>query len=213
MAVHQLDNAFLQSTSKGDVAVTALTRSGYEIQGAISDIDEEAIYLQVENSLVIVLRASLLEFGSDEWFSGYIKSFDPKTSCGIIELITDLSSIPTEIEFENEVTSTDIHSMNLNLNPKVNFNLKIVQKDDRSHFKGHNVKSITKETFYQGTIKRWLGSYGFIESSDFQKNIKFDRNALQDIPDRNLIDRKVKFETVKSAVGNDYIVINVQLID
>ncbi len=209
----QLDNAFLQSANKGDVAVTALTRSGYEIQGVISHIDEEAIYLQVENSLVIVLRASLLEFGSDEWFSGYIKSFDPKTSCGIIELITDLSSIPTEIEFENEVINTDIHSMNLDLNPKVNFNLRIVQKDERSHFKGHNIKSITKEIFYRGTIKRWLGSYGFIESNDFQKNIKFDRNALQDIPDRNLTHRKVKFETVKPAAGNDYIVINVQLID
>ncbi len=211
----QLDNAFLQSASKGEVAVTALTRSGYEIQGAVSHIDEEAIYLQVKNSTLIVFRASLLEFGYDEWFSGYIKSFDPKTSCGIIELITDLSSIPTEIEFETGFPSTDIHSMNLDLNPKVNFNIRIVQKDDRSHFKAHNIKSITTETFYQGTIKNWLGSYGFIESSDFQKNIKFNRNALQDIPDRNLIEphQKVKFETVKSAVGNYYIAINVQFID
>ena len=211
----QLDNAFLQSASEGGVSVTALTRSGYEIQGTISNIDEEAIYLQVENSTLIVFRASLLEFGYDKCFSGYIKSFDPKTSCGIIELITDLLGMPTEIEFENEVINTDIHSMNLDLNPKVNFNLRIVQKNERSYFKGHNIKSITKETFYQGRIKRWLGSYGFIESSGFQKIIKFDRNALQDISDRNLIEphRKVKFETVKSTVGNDYIAINVQLID
>ena len=210
----QLDNAILQSAQDGNFCVTVLTRLGHELSGTISYIEDEAIHLQIEEHSVIVFKSSLLEFTIEKLFSGLITRWEPDNLRGTIEPSADLLGMPQEIEVESISLSRNTDSERLVLNPKVNFNFKIVQKDGKSYFRAHNVTNVTPEPLHQGKIKAWLGSYGFIESSDFQKRIRVTTHDFQDKQSQYPIeqDQRVEFEIAKTVKGQDPFAINVKRV-
>lgn len=207
-----IKDEFLKLMREEQATVSLVTRYGYLLEGTIEDFYEDAICMEIREHRVIVFRSGLLEFTIEELFSGFVTRWEPNNLCGTIELNTDLLGMPQKIEVESISLSRNIDSKKLVLNPKVNFNFKIVEKNGKSYFRAHNVVNVAPESLHQGKIKVWLGSYGFIESNDFQKRIKVNKSDFQDNKDLIQQEQQVEFKITEIVDGQIPVAINVKRV-
>ena len=61
-----VDDITLKSAQENRFIVTAIVRSGYELKGIIEGVDKDAIYMRINEKIVIVFRHSLIEFRPHE---------------------------------------------------------------------------------------------------------------------------------------------------
>ena len=107
----------LRSAQEAQVPVVPVTRYGHILKGTIEDFDEEAIYMQIREHIVILYRHGIYEFAIEEWHQGEVTEFNESRGFGFIES-GNLSRIFVHI---SEVIDTNITS--LQMGQKVEFDI------------------------------------------------------------------------------------------
>jgi len=210
-----ITDEILVSAQNDQVPVSLVTRSGHFLEGTLEDFDKEALYMQIREHPIVVFRNCLLEFTTEDLYEGIVKRWGPDDLYGYIESSTTSPGLPQEIEVSSEALYPNIRSGKLLPNLKVNFNLNVVQKNGRSHFRAHNVELVSTGELHRGKVK-WFkkdtGS-GFLISSLYPEDIYFQKSQVLS-EDINLLQegQKVEFNIAETVKGRNSVAINVNLI-
>ena len=127
----RVDNRNLQLALKEQVTVVPVTRYGHVLEGTIEDFDEEAIYMQIRECLVIVYRDGLYEFATNWWYEGVVIEFNgvkgygfirsenlPRIFVHISEVLdanVDSLELDQRVEFDINLTKRGLQAINVNL--------------------------------------------------------------------------------------------------
>ena len=80
-----INNHLLESVQQAQVQVIPVTRYGHMFQGTIEAFDEDAIYMQMREQMVIVYRDGIYEFAIEELHQGVVTYFNGNRGFGFIK--------------------------------------------------------------------------------------------------------------------------------
>ena len=211
-----IDDEFLRVTREEQATAYLTTRYGHLLEGTIEEFSKDVIHLQVREESVIVFRDGLLEFTTDITYEGVVKSWRPDDLFGSIECKTILPKRSQEITVKSEFLDQDILSRKLLSDVKVNFNIKIIWKNEHLHYEADNVKPVTIGRLHRGKIESFgpREGYGFIKPDNYSAKIYLNRTQVSP-EERHLlwIDQIVEFYIAETIEGRNPVAISVRVVE
>ena len=148
----------------------------------------------------------------EELFDGVVKRWNTKDSRGYIELL----ELGENVEVKSEDLDPSVLSGILYRFLKVKFNIKIVEKDEDSHFYAYNVILVTTGELHKGIVKKFeqREGYGFlITSSDYPNDIYLPRTEVKSVDINTLQEgQNVEFVLAETVEDKLPIAIDVKLV-
>ena len=112
-----LKDNFLASAQREQTTVIPVTRYGHKFEGTIESFDNDVIYMQIREHMVIVYRHGLYEFAIEESHQGAVTEFDASGRFGFIQS----GNLPRIFVHINEVIDRTI--MSLEVGQQVEFDI------------------------------------------------------------------------------------------
>lgn len=191
----KVDEITLKSARAIHARVEVVTRSGHVLRGILDRFSKSAIYMQINEQMVLVYRHSLHAFRVEEaeLHLGKVTKWFPKRNYGFIELSVDSTQI-----FVHIADVIDENRGPVQKGQKVKFNVVNTDREDRS-LHARNVVRVEDE-LCRGTVTKYNNRsiYGYIKSSEHEREIFVHRRDVSEIHDKNfplLYGQKVEFST------------------